>query len=188
MRRSVLSLIALVFTAILSISYAEEPRPFGLILGKTTKEEAIEILQKEGGRITKSGYKIVKGDIVNKDVEGVEFKGLPVDNLIKATLWFYKGVLYEVEYQFPLSMSKEEFDVVYKKLQAKYGKPVIYVRPYLADGRAVWRFKDVEVELLAPWASWSMYLTYTHIPLFNKVKISDRQVLEEETRKPQKGF
>ncbi len=32
-------------------AFAEEPTPFGLILGKTTKKEAIAIMKKEGARL-----------------------------------------------------------------------------------------------------------------------------------------
>ncbi len=39
---------------------------------------------------------------------------------------------------------------MFKNLKSIYGKPTKYVKPYLADGIALWRFKDVEVKLLAP--------------------------------------
>jgi len=181
MRRAVLYLLILVFAAISSTSYAEEPRPFGLILGQTKKDEAIQILQKEGGRITESGYKIVKGDIINEDVEGIVFEELPLDNLTKATLWFYKGVLYRIDYQFS---RKEEFDVVYRKLRAKYGEPT-RVELFL-DDEAVWEFKDVVIVLFH--RDFDLYLTYIHIPLAEQVDISDEEALEKEINKPQKGL
>lgn len=168
--------------------YAEEPRPFGLILGKTSKSEAIAILEKEGGRIVNSGYRVIKGDIANPNVEGVTFKGLPVENLSEATFWFFQGVLFQITYEFPLSMSKEEFYVLFNQLKSKYGKPSRYVKPYLADGLALWKFGNVEVKLLAPWVSRGMYVTYTHTPLYKRAEADDQRVFRESTSKPKKGL
>ena len=80
--RSLIIVISVLF--FVSLVFAEEPKPFGLILGKTTENEAISILQKEGGRIINTGYRIIKGDITNPNIKAVEFKGLPIENLIKA--------------------------------------------------------------------------------------------------------
>ena len=176
------------FLAISVNAYATEPRPFGLILGKTTKSEAISILKKEGGEVVKSGYRIIKGNIVNPFVKGIFFKNLPLNNLTVAKLWFYKGILFEITYVFPLSMSKEEFYVLLNKLKSKYGQPHKYVKPYLSNGIAVWKFNNIEVKLIAPWVSWSMYLTYTHIPLNKQAELSDRSIFEKETSKPNRGI
>ena len=119
--------VILVFSLFLFFNqaFAEEPRPFGLILGKTTKEEAISILEKEGGEIISSGYRIIKGDIYNPNVEGIDFKGLPIEGITKARFWFFQGILFQIVYTFP--MSNEEFDVMYKQLVSKYGKPSKHV-------------------------------------------------------------
>ncbi|RMH03425.1 MAG: hypothetical protein D6699_04995 [Aquificota bacterium] len=103
-------------------------------------------------------------------------------------MWFFNGVLFQITYKFPLSMEKDEFYVLYRRLESKYGKPVKYVKPWLADGVAVWRFGDVEVELFAPWVSWEMYLFYTHLPLSEKADQSDAEVLKKETSKPKRGL
>ncbi len=168
--------------------YAQEPRPFGLVVGKTTKNEALSIMEKEGARLVGSGYRTIKGDIVNPNIEGMGFEGLPVENLSVATLWFFNGVLFQITYKFPLSMDKDEFYVLYKQLESKYGKPVKYVKPWLADGVAVWRFGDVEVRLIAPWVSREMYLFYIHLPLSKKADQSDAEVLKKETSKPKRGL
>jgi len=166
----------------------EKPEPFGLKLGITTKSTAISIINSEGGRVISQGYKKIKGDIFNPNVEGIEVEGLPVDNLITATFWFYKDKLYRIEYTFPLSMSKEEFNVVYNQLRAKYGAPKKFVKPRLADGVAEWRFQDVVIRLLAPWVSPSMYLIYEHTPLSREVEKSDQEVFQKETTKPKRGL
>jgi hypothetical protein len=172
-----------------SVSYAQKkPQPFGLKLGISTKEETLEIIKKEGGKITENGYKVIKGDITNPNVEGIEVKGLPVDNLSHATFWFFKGKLYMIVYHFPLSMNKEEFYVLSDQLKKTYGQPKRYVRPWLANGLAVWDFGDVRITLSAPWASWTMYLTYEHIPLAKEVEKSDAEVYHRETAKPKKGL
>lgn len=172
-----------------SISYAQgKPQPFGLKLGVSTKEETIEIIKNEGGKITESGYKVIKGDIANPNVEGIEVEGLPVDNLSHATFWFFKGKLYMIVYHFPLSMNHEEFYVLFEQLKKRYGQPKRYVKPWLADGLAVWNFGDVRMTLSAPWTSWEMYLTYEHLPLVKEVAKSDAEVYHRETAKPKKGL
>jgi hypothetical protein len=172
-----------------SISYAQgKPQPFGLKLGVSTKEETMQIIKNEGGKITESGYKVIKGDIVNPNVEGIEVEGLPVDNLSHATFWFFKGKLYRIVYHFPLSMNKEEFYVLFEQLKKRYGQPKRYVKPWLANGLAVWNFGDVRMTLSAPWVSWEMYLTYEHLPLVKEVEKSDAEVYHRETAKPKKGL
>jgi len=184
--RSLIILISVLF--FVSLVFAEEPKPFGLILGKTTENEAISILQKEGGRIINTAYRIIKGDITNPNIKAVEFKRLPIENLIKARTWFYQGTLFEIVYFFPILMNKDEFYVLYKQLESKYGKPAKYVKPWLADGLALWKFKDIEVKITAPWVSDEMYLKYTHVPFSKKAEQSDKEILKQETSKPKKGF
>lgn len=121
MRKKILLSVIFVFLIFIN-TYAEEPRPFGLVLGKTTKDEALSIMEKEGARMVSSGYRVIKGDIVNPSVEGIDFKGLPVENLSVARLWFFNGILFQITYIFPLSMNKDEFYVLYEQLKSKYGK------------------------------------------------------------------
>jgi len=105
--------IVLVGSLVAFFAFAvEKPEPFGLKLGTTTKSTALSIITSEGGRVVSQGYKKIKGDIINPNVEGIEVEGLPVDNLLTATFWFYKDKLFLIEYTFPLSMSKEEFNWV----------------------------------------------------------------------------
>ena len=105
--------IVLVGSLVAFFAFAvEKPEPFGLKLGTTTKSTALSIITSEGGRVVSQGYKKIKGDIINPNVEGIEVEGLPVDNLLTATFWFYKDKLFHIEYTFPLSMSKEEFNWV----------------------------------------------------------------------------
>lgn len=164
------------------------PQPFGLKLGLSTKEEVIKVLEKEGGQVVKSGFRIIKGEIVNPNVEGIKVEGLPIEQLKEATFWFFRGKLFRIVYSFPLSMSHEEFYVLYKQLEAKYGKPKRYVKPYLADGLAEWFFKDVKVKLRAPWVSWNMYLIYEHLSLSKEAELSDQDVFQREVSKPKKGL
>ncbi|WP_353684561.1 hypothetical protein V4D30_01860 [Thermodesulfovibrio sp. 3907-1M] len=181
--------LSLIFVLLLFINaFAEEPRPFGLIVGKTTKDEALSIMKKEGGRVVNSGYRIIKGDISNPNIEAFDFKGLSIENLSMARLWFFQGTLFQIVYYFPLSMNKDEFYVLYEQLKSKYGKPSKYVKPWLADGLAVWKFKDIEIKIIAPWVSSEVYVTYTHLPLSKKADQSDREVMQKETSKPKRGF
>lgn len=185
MRGLVIIISILFFT---SSVFAKEPKPFGLILGKTSESEAISVLKKEGGKVINTGYRVIKGNIINPNVKAVEFKGLPIEDLIKATFWFYQGTLFEIVYTFPLSMNKDEFYVLYNQLKTKYGKPRKLVKPWLADGIALWKFKNIEVKIVAPWTSFNMYLIYTHIPLSKKADQSDNEIFKQEINKPKKGF
>ncbi|MDI6714672.1 MAG: hypothetical protein QMD43_06575 [Thermodesulfovibrio sp.] len=184
--RSLIIIIAILF--FVGLVFAEEPKPFGLILGKNTENEVISILQKEGGRVIKTGYRIIKGDISNPNIKAIEFKGLPIENLTKARILFYQGTLFEIIYFFPISMNKDEFYLLYRQLESKYGKPIKYIKPWLADGLALWKFKDIEIKITAPWVSTEMYLNYTHLPLSKKADQSDNEILKQETSKPKKGF
>jgi len=185
--RKLLTFALLVFLSLFAFAQ-QKPQPFGLKLGISTKEETMKIIAKEGGRVVGSGYKVIKGDVVNPNVEGVKVERLPVDNLVSATFWFFKGKLYRIEYRFPLSMNKEEFYVISEQLRKKYGNPRRYVRPYLANGIAEWDFGDVRMRLIAPWASWSMYLIYEHTPTAREVERSDQEVFNKETAKPKRGL
>uniref|UniRef100_A0A7C5X1Y2 Uncharacterized protein n=1 Tax=Thermocrinis ruber TaxID=75906 RepID=A0A7C5X1Y2_9AQUI len=185
--KKLLTFTLLVFLSLLAFAQ-QKPEPFGLKLGISTKEETMNVIAKEGGRVINSGYRVIKGDVVNPNVEGVVVRRLPVDNLVSATFWFFKGKLYKIDYLFPLSMEKEEFYMVYEQLKKKYGNPKRYVRPYLADGVAEWNFGDVRMSLIAPWVSESMYLIYEHTPTAREVEKSDQEVFNKETAKPKRGL
>ena len=185
--KKLLTFALLVFLSLLAFAQ-QKPEPFGLKLGISTKEENMNVIAKEGGRVINSGYRVIKGDVVNPNVEGVVVRRLPVDNLVSATFWFFKGKLYKIEYLFPLSMEKEEFYMVYEQLKKKYGNPRRYVKPYLADGIAEWNFGDVRMSLIAPWVSESMYLIYEHTPTAREVEKSDQEVFNKETAKPKRGL
>jgi len=185
--KKLLTFALLVFLSLLAFAQ-QKPEPFGLKLGISTKEETMKVIAKEGGRVINSGYRVIKGDVVNPNVEGVVVRRLPVDNLVSATFWFFKGKLYKIEYLFPLSMEKEEFYMVYEQLKKKYGNPKRYVKPYLADGVAEWNFGDVRMSLIAPWVSESMYLIYEHTPTAREVEKSDQEVFNKETAKPKRGL
>jgi len=180
--KKLLTFVLLVFLCLFAFAQ-QKPEPFGLKLGISTKEETMNAIAKEGGRVVGSGYKVIKGDVVNPNVEGVKVERLPVDNLVSATFWFFKGKLYRIEYIFPLSMNKEEFYVISEQLRKKYGNPRRYVEPYLADGVAEWDFGDVRMSLIAPWVSWSMYLTYEHTTTAMEVEKNDQEVFDEEIAK-----
>jgi hypothetical protein len=186
--RKLLTFTLLVFLSLFAFAQ-QKPEPFGLKLGISTKEETMNVIAKEGGKVVDSGYKVIKGDVINPNVEGVKVEGLPVDNLVSATFWFFKGKLYKIEYRFPLSMDKEEFDVIFEQLKKKYGNPGRYVRPYVADGIAEWNFGDVRMTLTAPWASDDMYLIYEHTPTAREVEKNDQEVFDEEiTKRSMKGL
>jgi hypothetical protein len=186
MRKSFLAVVML-FLAV-KFAFAGWEMPFGLRLGVDTPETVKKVVMANGGVIKEEGNKIIKQDIVNPDIYGLKVENLNVDYLDYAMFWFYKGRLYKIEYVFPLNMEHEEFYLIDKKLRAKYGNPSRYVKPYLADGVAVWRNGDIEIKLLAPWVSWSMYLTYTHKPLESQALNSDNYYLNKTLSKPSKGL
>jgi hypothetical protein len=186
--KKLLTFALLVFLSLVAFAQ-QKPEPFGLKLGISTKEETMNVIAKEGGKVVDSGYKVIKGNVVNPNVEEVEVEGLPVDDLTSATFWFFKGKLYKIEYRFPLSIDREEFDVIFEQLKRKYGNPRRYVKPCLADGIAEWNFGDVRMTLTAPWVSEDMYLTYEHTPTAMEVEKNDQEVFDEEIKKrPMKGL
>jgi len=178
--------LILMFASVV-FSFAQ-PKPFGLELGKSSREDALEIIKKEGARVTKNGYRVIKGDIVNPEIEGMVVEGLPLKDLTEATFWFYKGRLFQIVYTFPLNMNKEQFYILYEKLKTKYGRPDRYTAPRLANGQVIWKFGSVKVELYAPWVSWTMTLSYTHVPLYAEAELSDRKVIRKEASKPSRGL
>jgi hypothetical protein len=158
---------------ILGFAFAEQPAPFGLNLGKTTEEEFLSVVKSKGWTVGKSGYRIIKGDITNPDVTGYLISGIDIERLDEAYFWFYKGKLFQIEYRLAENMNKETFYLYYDQLKAKYSNPVAFTKPWLADGRALWRFGEVEVELFVPWVSRITYLTYTHRTLYKQSEKSD---------------
>ena len=169
-------------------AFAGWEMPFGLRLGVDTPETVKKVVMANGGVVEEEGNKIIKQDIVNPDIYGFKVENLNVDYLDYAMFWFYKVKLYQIEYVFPLNMEHEEFYLIGKKLRAKYGNPSRYVKPYLADGVAVWRNGDIEIKLLAPWVSRSMYLTYTHKQLESQALSSNNYYLNKTLSKPSKGL
>jgi len=85
-------------------------------------------------------------------------------------------------------MNKDEFYVLYIQLESRYGKPVKYIKSWLADGLTYWKFRDIEVKITAPRVSTEMYLNYTHLPISKKQNQSDKEIFKQETNKPKKGF
>lgn len=182
--------LLLVFAALPSFA-AEKPMPFGLQIGVSTSRDALAVIEAEGGRITRSGNRIISGDIVNPAVEGMIVEGLKIEGLREARFWFLNGTLMGIDYDFPASMSKSEFYRLLDLLREKYGKPIQLQRPQLAEGIAVWRSGDVETRLSVPWVASSTSLEYRSISLVKKAAVEDRKVYERENRataRRQKGI
>jgi len=76
--KKLLTFALLVFLSLFAFAQ-QKPEPFGLKLGISTKEETMNVIAKEGGRVINSGYRVIKGDVVNPNVEGVKVERLPVD-------------------------------------------------------------------------------------------------------------
>ena len=174
MFKLVLSLLLL-----FALGFGGEPSPFGLKLGKTTEGEFLKVVEDRGWRVEKSGYRIIKGDVSNPEVSGYQIGGINLDKLSQAFFWFYKGVLFQVEYRLYENMSKETFKYYYEQLRAKYGRPSVYREPWLQNGRAVWKFRNVTLELYSPWVGRVTYLTYTHRRLNAEAERSDKKHYRE---------
>ncbi len=159
---------------IVSLVFAKPPAPFGLKLGEATEREFLSLVRDKGWNIEKSGYRIIKGDVSNPSVTGYLVSGLKLDYLSEAYFWFHKGKLFQVEYRFYEDMDKNTFYHYCEQLKAKYGRPSSYSKPWLSNGRALWKFGSIEVELSVPWVSRTTYLTYTHVTLFKQAERSDR--------------
>lgn len=185
------AIVVICLLAVGSIAQAEEPRPFGLIIGKATLQDAQVAIAKEGGKITNQGNRIISGDIANPNVTGLEVSGLPIPDLQNANFWFFNGVLSEVDYFFPASMDKQEFYRLSDQLKVKYGKPASYRAPNLSDGLAVWKSRGIEVRLAVAWVSSVTTVSYSNPSIVNKAKNNDKRVYAQQTKakiKDQKGL
>ncbi len=160
------------------------PEPFGLKLGVSTKEETLQVIKKEGGRVVDSGYRIIKGDIVNPNIEGVGVKGLPVDGLQSATFWFFEGKLFKIDYIFPFNMYSGDFEVLYEHLKLKYGDPTQVSRGI--DENIEWDFGELRITLTDRF--FETILIYEHVPLSKRADQSDQEVFKRETSKPKRGL
>ena len=85
-RRWAMKFVLLLLGFVSFVIAQNTPEPFGLKLRVSTKEETLQVMKKEGGRVMRSGNRIIKGDIV---------KALPVDGLQSATFWFFEGKLFK---------------------------------------------------------------------------------------------
>ncbi len=180
--------------------------PFCLVLGATTKEEAISVLTKEGGRVKASYYKKLPKDLTNPNIEIVEFEGLPT-GIIKderevkfeeVQLWFYNGVLYKIYYILSHRLEYRSYSYIEEVaniLKLMYGDPsnldrVENVIPLLVNRKipVVWVYNNVKIELKLIEGFWIslISLEYTYMPLIDLERASDREVLRKVL--PYKNF
>jgi len=164
------------------------PSPFGLTVGVTREEEFKEIVKNKGWKIAKSGYRVIKNDIVNPNVTGYKIVDLPLEKLKSAYFWFFKGKLMKIDYRLRESMDKSTFYMYYDLLKNKYGNPLSYTPPKLKDGKALWKVGGIEIELYSPWVTTITYLSYTDPNLYSQAAESDKAIYEEQTRKKAKSL
>ncbi len=169
------------------LSFAKPPSPFGLELGKTTEKDFLKLVKQKGWRIKKSGYRIIEADITNPDVTGYVISGIKLYKLDSATFLFYKGTLFKIIYTFEENISKKTFYLYFDQLKTKYGKPVSYKKPLLADGKAVWKFGTIELKLYSPWVGRETYIMYIHTTLDREAEKSDeayyRKYIKERSKR-----
>jgi len=179
--------VAVILLTLFVLSFAKPPAPFGLELGKTTEKAFLKLVRQKGWHIEKSGYRIIEGDITNPDVAGYIISGIELDRLDSATFWFYKGTLFKIVYTLREDMNKKTFYLYLDQLKAKYGKPVSYTKPWLANGEAIWKFGSVELSLYCPWVGRETYIVYVHTTLDRKAEKSDeayyRKYIREKSKK-----
>lgn len=166
----------------------ETPSIFGLRIGYATEDDFVKTVKQKGWKIIKSGYKVIRSDIVNPNVKGYIVSGIPLQKLDSAVFWFFKGVLFEVNYTFTETMNKSTFYTYYDLLRKKYGSPEMYTRPHLSDGRAKWSKGDVLIELHAPWARPNTYLEYVNLTVWDEAANSDDEIYKKEIDKKSKSL
>jgi len=164
---------------------ADAPTPFGLIFGKTNREETYKILQDQGGTLEKEGYRVIKDDISNPNIVGAFFRGVQIEGVLTTKAWFYKDIIMSLNYE--LSGS---FKTFYDQLKERYGTPTKSRSGFGGEEYAIWKFKDVDLELIHPFMG-TFSMSYTHIPLWEKSKQDDSnhytKTIKEKAKK-QKGF
>ncbi|RMA97265.1 tetratricopeptide repeat protein [Hydrogenothermus marinus] len=164
------------------------PKPFGLVVGKTTQEEFLRIVKERNWNISNKGYRIIKDDVSNPNIYGYFIDNINLKYLDTAKFWFYKGILMKIDYELSEDMGKNTFKVYYDKLKAKYGAPAIYREPYLAEGLAEWNFGNVKVILRVPWVSTYTYLTYEDIKLTQEADKDDEEYYKSYIQKTSKDI
>jgi hypothetical protein len=164
---------------------ADNPAPFGFVFGKTTREDVLNILKKEGASVVQGGYRIIKGKITNPHVEGYVLKDIGIDGVVTAKVWFLDGVLMELTYT--LSGSFQPF---YDQLKVKYQEPSKATTDFGGEAHARWLFKDIGLSLDKPFMG-DMTMDYTHVQMYNESNSLDDKVYAESTKamgQQQKGF
>jgi len=164
------------------------PKPFGLVVGITTQDEFLSIAKQKNWNIAKKGNRIIKDDISNPNVYGYFVDNINLNSLSTAKFWFYKGKLMSIEYVLYEDINKSTFKSYYDKLKAKYGAPVRYREPYLAQGLAEWDFGNVKIELSVPWVSRHTYLEYKDINLVKAADKDDEDYYESYIQKTSKDI
>lgn len=163
----------------------DAPTPFDLIFGQTNREEAYKILQGQGGTLETEGYRVIKDDISNPNIIGAFFRGVKIDGVMTTKAWFYKDTIMTLNYE--LSSS---FKTFYDQLKERYGTPTKSRSGFGGEEYAIWKFKDVDLELVHPFMG-TFTMSYTYIPLWGKSKQDDSTHYSETTKekaKKQKGF
>jgi hypothetical protein len=146
------------------------PQPLGLTLGKSNKSESKRAVEKEGG-------KIETDERLRPPTSVLDVTGLKIDHLATSKFWFYLDVLFGVSYRFHVALDKKEFFELITKLKSNYGDPIKYIAPHYSEaGLALWKFSDVEVELMAPWVSEMMCLEYRHVPTFREAEKEEKSM------------
>ncbi|MDI1300129.1 hypothetical protein [Methylotenera sp.] len=163
---------------------ADDPTPLGLVFGKTTIEEALIILKKEGGTITNSGNRRICGDTLNPYVEGYFLNGVNIQGVTATKVWFLNGVLMELTYE--LSGNFEQFN---DQLKTKYGDPSKSLE-IGGMSRYSWLFKNMELAFEITFSSITM--DYSNLQLLQESQSIDGKVCAEAHNKAmrqiQKGF
>lgn len=175
-----------------------DPNIFDMQLGVTTFEQADKIIQKEGGLLNAYSYGEVnlKLDtlnsnedknnlLVNKEIILADFVGIPLDNLTKGRMGFYKDKMYFLYYEFEPNMN---FDKLEMQVVAKYGKP--HRIGGFPDRFLEWRFLSSTLILKDNFTG-SDRMIFTHNKLLELANKSNKILIKEEKNsayKQQRAF
>jgi hypothetical protein len=177
---------------------AYDPSIFGIEMGSTDFDQALKIIAKEGGQIDAQTYGETKiqvntlnshenkePTIVNKDILLVEFSGLPLDNLVKGRMGFFKNQIYFLYYEFE---EKAPFDVLEKQVVAKYGSP--HKIGGFPDKFAEWKFLHTNLTLKNNFIG-ADRMIFTQPELLQQANKSNKELIKEQNNlltKQQRAF
>lgn len=165
------------------------PRPFDLVLGKSSLDDSKATWNKNNAEVTGQGYGEAKPSYIDNDPDGVanervqlfDVSGLPLDRLQTARFGFFDNVLYLIKYQF---QEGADFDKIKSEVIMKYGPPQAH--DGFGDEYYTWHFAGGVTLSLKKDFMGKHEMIFLHEPTLKLVQASNQSVYRENLKKKAK--